>query len=132
MDKMKNSQWIWQGLIASVVLVPVIVFGFITAKRDLTDFENLLLQFIFLSIGCGVSYWVGQESVKKAAREMISPHAKSAFRRLISLYRSLSRASSTIKSEPKSDTEDDLQMILAKLDTIITEQLDMADDALED
>lgn len=131
-DKQKKSQWIWPGIIGSVVLISIVIFVCLAAIRDLSNLENVLLQFIFLLIGCYVSYRVGQKSVKQTAREMIRPYAKSAFRRLVTLYRSLSRASSVIKSEPESESDTDPQMMLAKLDMIITEQLDTAEDALED
>ncbi len=105
---------------------------FIAATRSMTTLENVFLQVLSLVIGIGVSLFISRQSAEKTAREIIKPHARSAFRRLVSLYQSLSRASAIISLEPESETEGDLQMILAKLDAIITEQLDMADDALED
>lgn len=104
----------------------------IAATRSMTTLENVFLQVLSLVIGVGVSLFVSRQSAEKTAREIIKPHARSAFRRLVSLYLSLSRASKVIKLEPESETEEDPQMKLAKLDAIITEQLDMADDALED
>ena len=131
-DKQKNSQWIWPGLITLVVFGSTTVFVIIAAIRDLSSVENVLLQFIFLSIGCGVSYSVGKQSVEKAAKEIIKPHARSAFRRLLSLYQSLSRAATTIESAQISDSHENDQVALARLEEIITEQLSKADDALED
>ena len=98
----------------------------------LTDLENVLLQIIFLAIGCSVSFFVGKKSVEKAAKEIIKPHARSAFRRLVSLYESLSRASTEIQSLDNSESLEDYRVAFAKLDAIVTEQLTTADDALED
>ena len=94
--------------------------------------SDVLLQFIFLAIGCGVSYWVGQQSVKKAAEEIVKPHARSAFRRLRSLYDNLSRAATVIESGQVSDSQENYQVALARLEEIVVAQLSTADDALED
>lgn len=132
MEKQKNSQWIWPGLISLVVFGSTTVFVIIAAIRDLSSVENVLLQFIFLSIGCGVSYSVGKQSVEKAAKEMIKPHARSAFRRLIFLYLTLRRAAAAIESAQHSESQENHQVILARLEEIVTAQLLTADDALED
>ena len=86
------------------------------------------MQILSLAIGSGVSFFVGHQSARKAAR----PHAKSAFRRLISLYLSLQRALNEIKSSQNTESHEDYQVTLAKLNVIVTEQLTTADDALED
>lgn len=65
----------------------------------------------------------------RGAREIIRPHARSAFRRLISLYESLSRAGAELERAKDSQTQD---LTLVKLEAIIVEQLATADDALED
>ena len=65
-------------------------------------------------------------------REIIKPHARKAFRRLVSLYRSLSRAANAIESAQDSESPENHRLTLAKLNAIVTEQLDTADDALED
>ena len=51
---------------------------------------------------------------------------------MLFLYRSLARTSATIKSSQVPESDEDPQVTLAKLDTIVTEQLAAADDALED
>ncbi len=56
----------------------------------------------------------------------MEPHARSAFRRLISLYEGLSRVANVI-GEPKVD-EVKLKVIRA----IVVEQISTADDALAD
>ena len=130
MKKQKNSQWIWPGLISLVILGSTIVSVLLASILDLSS--DVLLQFIFLAIGCGVSYWVGQQSVKKAAEEIVKPHARSAFRRLRSLYDNLSRAANVIESGQVSDSQENYQVTLARLEEIVAAQLITADDALED
>lgn len=107
-------------------------FAYTATKRSLTNFESAIWQTSVFTLGLVGSFIFGRQSAKEAAKEIIKPHARSAFRRLVSLYHSLSRASTVIKMEPESETEEDPQKALAILNAIITEQLDMADDALED
>ena len=130
MEKQKKSQRIWTGLISLVVLGLTIISVFLTSTLNLSS--DVLLQVIFLSIGCGVSYSVGKQSVEKAAKEMIKPHARSAFRRLIFLYLTLRRAAAAIESAQHSESQENYQVILARLEEIVTAQLLTADDALED
>ena len=119
-------------LIVLIGLVVLLGLVYMITDPPLTDLENVLLQIIFLAIGCSVSFFVGKKSVEKAAKEMIKPLARSAFRRLLSLYHSLSRAATTIESTQISDSQENYQVALARLEEIVTEQLTTADDALED
>lgn len=122
----------YKFLIILIVLVVLLGLVYIIADTPLTDLENVLLQIIFLAIGCSVSFFVGKKSVEKAAKEIIKPHARSAFRRLIFLYLTLRRAAAAIESAQHSESQENYQVILARLEEIVTAQLLTADDALED
>ena len=98
----------------------------------LTGLESTLWQIFTFAAGLSGSFIFGRQSAREAAREIIKPHARSAFRRVLSLYRSLARTSATIKSSQVPGFDEDPQVTLAKLDTIVTEQLAAADDVLED
>ena len=127
---MKNPK-----IILSIGLsILLVLFGLvhITTKRPLTDLENVLLQIIFLAIGSSISFFAGHRSARKAAEEIIKPHARSAFRRLISLYNGLSRAAKAIESSQRSESDEDYQVLLARLREIVAHQLITADNALED
>ena len=128
---MKNFKWIVQVLICLGILA-LLILVYIAATRDLSGLESVLLQIILLAIGGGVSFFAGHRSAREAAEEIIKPHARSAFRRLLSLYLSLQRAAAEIKSSQISELHEDHQVVLAKLDAIVTEQLATADDALDD
>ena len=130
-NKQKNSQWIWPGLISLVVFGLIVVFVIIAAIRDLSSLENILLQFIFLSIGCGVSYRVGKQSVEKARDEIIKPHARNAVRYLVSLYKSVTRAAAVTESSQNFESRENYNVIRAYLLGIFGEQLATADDAIE-
>ena len=127
---MKNPK-----IILSIGLsILLVLFGLvhITTKRPLTDLENVLLQVIFLAIGSSISFFAGQKSAREAASEIIKPHARSAFRRLLSLYHGLSRAATAIELSQSSKSDEDYQVLLARLEEIVAYQLITADNALED
>lgn len=121
--------------IAFVVLSVVVSVAFLlmASHRDLTALENTLLQVISLGLGLVGSYVMGKESAKETAKEIVKPHARSAFRRLVALYKSLSRLAYAIQGARASATENAQAVaILDRLDAIVTEQIGTADDALED
>ena len=128
---MKTPKWIVIVLIGLGALALLTLLGFlvyIAAKRDLTSLESVLLQIISLAVGVGASLFIGQWLARKTAK----PHARSAFRRLLSLYHGLSRAATAIESSQSSGSDDDYQVLLARLEEIIAYQLITADDALDD
>lgn len=90
------------------------------------------MQIISLAIGISVSFFVGRQSAQKAAKDIIKPHPRAAFRRLVSLYQSLQRAATTLESAQDSEADHDYRVTLAKLEVIVALQLMTADDALAD
>jgi len=118
--------------VALSVLISV-VFLVMASKRDLTALENTLLQIFSLGLGLVGSYIMGKESAKATAKDIIKPHARSAFRRLLSLYKSLSRLAFAIQAARSAAPGNaEAVAILDRLDAIVTEQIGTADDALED
>ncbi|MBK8637055.1 MAG: hypothetical protein IPN92_01810 [Chromatiaceae bacterium] len=116
------------ALAAGAILVAVVAVV-VSAYRDLTSLENPLLWVISLALSFVGSFYIGKQSAVEAARDIIKPHARSAFRRLISLYESLSRVGAEIESSRNKNSE---TITIAKLEAIVVEQLATADDALED
>lgn len=108
------------------------IFAYVATERTLTNLESVILQAFALGAGLIGSFVFGRQSAKEAAKEIIKPHARSAFRRLLSLYQSLSRVGSTIEESQKTDSIENHGITLAKLEAIVIEQLATADDALED
>jgi len=118
-----------------LVLVAILVAGvsvYIATQRTLTSLEGVLLQSFTLIAGLFGSFLVGRQSAKDAAREIIKPHARSAFRRLMSLYESLSRVATEIEKSLSGEGNKNSEGDLARLKAIVIEQLATADDALED
>lgn len=125
---LKQEKWIPILLI----IAAFIVAGFsiyIATQRTLTNLENTLLQAFSLAFGLVGSFYFGKQSAIDAAKEIIKPHARSAFRRLISLYESLSRVGVEIENSKVNQSE---LVTIAKMEAIVIEQLATADDALED
>lgn len=134
--KISAEVFISAALICGAVAVAV-VFSVIAAKRPLTNLEAVLLQAFALGAGLLGSFFFGRQSARTAARELVKPHARSAFRRLWSLYQSLSRLAQAIEESKNanSSSSDSIKTsyeCLPVLQAIVTEQLSTADDALED
>lgn len=119
-------------LVAVSILIGI-VFVFVASTRQLTDLENALFQAIALFFGIFGSYILGKESTKSAAKELIKPYARSAFRRLISLYYGLSRLAQLIENTKRGNpSEEILASTLDKIEVMTVDQLATADDALND
>lgn len=118
-------------LTASVVIAAFFIY--LSADRNLTTLESSLFQIFTLSVGLIGSYLLGKESAAKNARELMKPHARSAFRRLVALYRGLSRIDGEIQvSRLSMSAEQYINSCLGKLEGMVTEQIATAADALED
>lgn len=130
------GNWI-KKLVPSLFLAASILiatfFVYMSAERNLTTLENSLFQVFALSVGLIGSYLIGRESAAKNARELMKPHARSAFRRLVALYRGLSRIDGEIQeSRLNLSTDQYINSCLGKLEGMVTEQIATAADALED
>ena len=107
-------------------------FGRLLACGKYTNLESYFLQICGALIGIAVSFYSARLSVREAAREIIKPHARSAFRRLLSLYRSISEVGRIIELSRNAESLDSDKVILAELKGIVFWKLVTADDALED
>ena len=108
-------------------------FVIVSSTRDLTALENTLLQVFSIGLGLAGSFIIGREGSKEAAVDLIKPHAKSAFRRVLSLYNSLSRLATAIEAQKEQLSSNKAALhSLEKLQGIVIEQISTADDAMED
>jgi len=130
------ERWLFPTLLVLMALLVAGFFAYITTQRTLTNLESILFQVFVLIASLVGSFLLGRQSAEDAAREIIKPHARSAFRRLSSLYESLSRVGIEIgksrDSGGSNSGEIACKITLARLEAIIVEQLATADDALED
>lgn len=113
-------------IVAALLIAAWMVFS--ASSRQLTSLESVLFQILISAAGVSGSFIAGRSSSLKAAQEMIRPHARSAFRRLFSMNRSLQNLSAMI-SEMRRDKPDQ------RLDTIqslVNEQIWTGQDSLAD
>jgi hypothetical protein len=86
----KGRDWYFTRIGAGVFLAALLGLTiYVTSRKDATNAESALWTFILFAIGVGATYYLGRESVKNAAAEVIKPQAGSAGRRLITLGRGM-------------------------------------------
>ena len=101
-------------------------FVYVTTDRSLTPLEGTFLQVLILLIGLGGTFWIGR--LVPANRI----HARSAFRRVTSLYLGLARAAVIIEECRNYDSVNNYRVAFAGLEELVRNQLVTADDALQD
>jgi hypothetical protein len=119
-------------VLLSLSLVVMAYSLYVANSRVMTGLENLLLQFLLFIISIAGSYLLGADASKNLARDGVKAHARSAFRRLVTLYRGLAQIGSAIEKARGSITN---QQALAKLETLeamVAIQLGTTGDALDD
>ena len=129
---MKHLERIGPALLLLFSIGISIILAYTATQRTLSGLESMLWQIFVFAGGLAGSFIFGRPSAREAAREMIKPHARSAFRRLLSLYQSLRRAANAIESAQQADSDEDHKVAFAKLEIIVIEQLAATDDALEE
>jgi hypothetical protein len=97
--RLEDASWIGRLLIAGSIVVSV-VFIWASSSRSLSTLENTLFQTFALGIGLAGSFIYGKDSSRNAARALIRPVARSAFRRLMTIYRGLAQLNIDIESRP--------------------------------
>jgi hypothetical protein len=115
----------------------------IASRRTLTTLELTLFQVIALGLGIGASYAFGRQSAQMSARELVKPHARGAFRRLVSMYEALQKVGIVIQERrelfavamnlengtiPKVQADAALDV----LEALVVGQIGTANDAMED
>jgi hypothetical protein len=113
-------------------------------RKTPNTFATALLQAITLVFSTYGAYIFAKASVEDAARALVTPHARSAFRRVRNIYEALGRLLELINSQSLSfnmtrhtgspDTLDyeSVRLTMLMLERIIIEQVNTVDDALED
>lgn len=129
---MKYLERIGPALLLLFSIVISVILAYTATRRPLSGLESTLWQIFVFAAGLAGSFIFGRRSAREAAREMIKPHARSAFRRLIFLYLTLRRAATVVELAQHSESQENYQVVLARLEEIITAQLMTADNALDD
>lgn len=114
-------------IVCSLVLAGFFIYT--ASKREISSLENVFFQIFILATSLSGSYLLGKKISEASAFEAIKPYARSAFRRVLSLYYGLSRLAKDVGHEIRIKNNNSL---LEKFQATIEEQLYTADDALED
>jgi hypothetical protein len=106
-----------------------IVFVTLSVFHTPTPVENALFQLLSLGAGLLGSYHSGKQSAQSSAWELLTPIARSAFRRVLQLYGSLARLQQTVDQQSGEETP---AIRLSIAYAIVREQLATASGSLED
>lgn len=131
-------------IVAAVVLQALTVT--LGTQDDPDPLAWITLQTVTFGLGLVGSYIIGKSSAREAAREIVRPHARSAFRRAMSLYRALHRQRDALgemyaglQREAREDASGTPVVDLAAArwaiigaQGLVLEQISTAGDALED
>ena len=117
-DLPKRGAWSYAlgGILVSVSLVFAAVMVFASSSRELSPLESSLFQAVILGGGLSGSFLFGRMSAMQAARDVIRPHARSAFRRVLSLHRSLYSLSVRIETLQEEGGDRRLEVVRAVVD----------------
>ena len=127
---MKYKEYVVPSLLICMSIAAFSSFAHAATQRALTDLESLFIQALFALSGFTGTFIIGRQSAREAATELVKPHARSAFRRLLSQYQSLHRMTSIIDPFQTSEMSD--REKLARLEEIAMAQISTAGHALED
>ena len=121
----------WWPTVPAFLVLCLLVWQ--TSKRDLTSLESVQFQVFSLIIGCGVSIWVGKENNRKESEDALKSHARNAALYLISLSKSIARARAiaSVGLPYRIESYEDYHVIRGALIAIFTEQLDRANEEIE-
>ena len=119
-------------LLIAISLIGFCTFAYVATDRSLTALEGVFLQAFSVLTGFAGTFMAGRQSARNAARDVVRPHARSAFRRLVSQYQSLHRMATLIASSQSSDLPNQCRQVLGRLEEIAVAQINASGDALAD
>lgn len=126
----------WPIVVGVILVVTGVAMAIVmvrtSADRALTPLEASLFQLLALGLSISGSFIAGRQSALRAAKDIIRPHARSAFRRVWSLYESLSRLAQQIQLFQDNEPPLEAERMLDVLAAMVTEQLATGGDAIED
>ena len=112
----------------TVFAIAAIAFVILNFFRSMSPVENTLFQILISGTGLLGSYIFGRNSARAAALEVIKPHARAAFRRVLALYNSLYRLSDKIEELKDDGPDPRLDLIQA----LVNEHIATGQDAVDD
>lgn len=118
--------------ILGILCVALVTFAVVVSStRALTPLEATLLQIVILGTGLSATYLFSQRSARQAAEQVVKPHARSAFRRVKSLYSGLFYLKGLIDQQGAPNAQSARQLV-EKIEVVVDQQITTVADALED
>jgi hypothetical protein len=128
----------WLVATAVVLAIAAVIVG---VAGDLLALA--ILQAITLVFSVYGSYVLGQVSARQAAQDLVRPHARSAFRRMLNLYAALGRLHTEVgqqltrlttltSMDDKTLNFEHVRASLMLLEAVVIEQIATGEDAIED
>ncbi len=139
MDFLKANWAILLAIVSAIVsLAFVICLVYVSSERQLTPLEAILIQIVILGAGVFASYLISQrfartaaEQARAAAEHLMMGHARSAFRRVKSLYSGLFYLKRVIERHKGPDPKAQSQEV-AVIEAVVDQHINTVLDALED
>ena len=132
----------WLAALALAVVALFVATGWIAAQRQLTSLESLLLQALVLVVGLAATLFAGYRSAQIFTADSTRQHARSAFRRVASLYAgytrvgvSIARQRNLLAGAADADGRLPAELVSQGLDVLeaqMDEQFETLEDALAD
>lgn len=96
--------------------------------RELSSVETALFQILTWGTGLMGSYMFAKESARDGARNVLRPHARAAFRRVLALYTSLYRLYEKLEELKEEGPDHRIELLQA----LVSEHISTGQDAMED
>ena len=122
----------WMIVMSALVSIIFVIFLVrVSSERQLTPLEAILFQIVILGAGVLASYLFSQRAATTAAEQLMKPHARSAFRRVKSLYSGLFYLKRVIDLHKGRDAEAASQVVTV-IEAVVDQQVNTVADAMED
>ncbi len=132
MDFLRANSAILLAFVSAIVCIAfMIILVLVSSGRQLTPLEAVLLQIVTVGAGVVASYFFSQRSARTAAEQLMKPHARSAFRRVKSLYSGLFYLKRVIDLHKGRDAEAPSQVVKV-IEAVVDQHVNTVIDALED
>lgn len=126
-QRVMNFHKVLAALLIAASLAMAIVLVYVASRRELSTLELVTFQAMTLFLSLVGSFVGGRQFADASSEQSLRRHAKSAFRRVLSLYRGLSRIAVLV-----AESGADARGVLPVVEAVVKEHIDTADDALED
>lgn len=129
------SKRVYENILAGMLIIislgMMITIIVVAIRRPLSEVEAIAMQAFSLLAALGGSYLFSRQGAENSAKKMFVPHARSALRRIVSLYGGISHVAQLVDSKDGDRIKDDNSRLLA-IRTIVYGLIRTANDALED